>query len=76
MARNNEKTIDVEGIVNLFGGKHQIVADYEKVLRKVLTIKAVEKWVERKTISTTQVLALKTISERRDINFIFEDFIK
>lgn len=76
MARVNEKSIDVASIVELFGGKHQIVADYEKILRKILTVKAVEKWIERRSISTIQVLNLKTISERRGINFIFEEYIK
>lgn len=76
MSRKNQKTIDVAGIVDLFGGKHQIVADYEKYLRTIITVKAIEKWIERKSISTTQVLRLKTISEKRDISFVFEEFIK
>lgn len=76
MSRKNQKTIDVAGIIDLFGGKHHIVADYEKYLRQIITVKAVEKWIERKSISTTQVLRLKTISEKRGIEFIFEDYIR
>lgn len=76
MSRKNQKQIDVEGIVNLFGGKHQIVADYERLLRIVITVKAIEKWIERASISTTQFLRLKTIAERKGIEFTFENFIK
>lgn len=76
MSRKNQKTIDVEAIIKLFGGKHQIVADYEKILRIILTVKAVEKWGERESLSTTQMLNLKAIAEKRGINFIFEDYIK
>ena len=76
MAFGNQKTIDVLGIVELFGGKHQIVADHEKLLRQVLTVKAVEKWLERDSISITQVLNLKTIAEKKGIEFNFEEFIK
>ena len=76
MSRKNQKTIDVAAIIALFGGKHQIVADYEKILRIILTVKAVEKWGERESLSTTQMLNLKTIAEKRGINFVFEDYIK
>jgi hypothetical protein len=76
MIRKNKKTIDTENIINLFGGKHQIVADYEKYLRSILTVKAVEKWLERKSISTDNVLSLKTIAEKRGLDFKFEDYIK
>ena len=76
MSRKNQKTIDVDSIIKLFGGKHQIVNDYEKILRVIITVKAVEKWIERKSISTTQMLNLKSIAERRNLNFIFEEYIK
>lgn len=76
MSRKNQKTIDVDSIIKLFGGKHQIVNDYEKILRVIITVKAVEKWIERKSISTTQMLNLKSIAERRNLNFVFEEYIK
>jgi hypothetical protein len=76
MSKRNQKTIDVAAIVKLFGGKHQIVNDYEKILRIILTVKAVEKWIERETISTTNMLYLKTIAERKNIEFNLESYIK
>lgn len=76
MSRKNTKTFDVAAIVDLFGGKHQIVLDYEKILKSVLTVKAVEKWIERKKISSEQLLNLKSIAERRGIQFSIEAYIK
>jgi len=76
MIRRNQKTIDAEAIVKLFGGKHQIVADYEKILRVVISVKAVEKWLERSAISITNLLSLQTIAERKEIDFKLEDYIK
>ena len=75
MARN-DKTLDASGIIDKFGGKHKIVADFEKFLRKVLTVKAVEKWEERKAIPLQQLLNLKTIAEKRGDIFLIEDYIK
>lgn len=76
MNKSNQKSIDAHAIVALFGGKHQIVADYEKLLRIIITPKAVEKWIERECVSTTQVLNLKTIAEKKNIRFVFERYIK
>lgn len=76
MIKKNQKTIDVAAIVAFFGGKHQIVTDYEKLLRIIITVKAVEKWLERKSLSTPQMLNLKVIAEKRGLNFVFEEYIK
>lgn len=76
MIRKNKKSYDVEAIVALFGGKHQIVADYEKYLRQIITVKAVEKWTERRSISSDNILDLKTIAEKRGITFNIEVHIK
>lgn len=76
MAKKNQKTIDVDAIIKFFGGKHQIVNDFEKILREILTVKAVEKWLERGSIPTSQILNLKTIAERRKLEFVFESYIK
>lgn len=76
MIRKNQKTIDSEAIVKLFGGKHQIVADYEKILRSIISVKAIEKWLERKHVSTSNLLNLKTIAEKRGIEFKIEEYIK
>lgn len=70
------KRIDIAGIVKLFGGKHQIVSDYENLLRILITTKAVDKWIERDQINTQALLNLKTIAEKKNINFVIEDFIK
>lgn len=76
MIRKNQKSINAEAIVKLFGGKHQIVADYEKHLRSIITVKAIEKWLERGAVSAGNLLNLKTIAEKRGIEFRIEDFIK
>ena len=76
MIRKNQKSIDADAIIKLFGGKHQIVADYEKYLRQIITVKAVEKWLERNAISTSNLLNLKTIAEKRNLEFKIEAHIK
>ena len=75
MYKNKQKTIDATGIVALFGGKHQIVEDYAKILRTALTIKAVEKWGERQAIPMTQLMNLKTIAQTKGMTFNIDDFI-
>lgn len=70
------KEIDVAAIVKLFGGKHQIVNDYEKLLRAVLTTKAVEKWIERKSVPASQLFNLKLIAEKRGIAFTVDEYLK
>jgi len=73
--RSNQKTVDVKAIVAHFGGKHQIVNDYEKLLKVVISVKAVEKWLERKEIAMKHILNLKTIAEKRNMNFVFEEYV-
>ncbi len=70
------KNMDTDAIVKKFGGKHQIVADYEKYLREILTVKAVEKWIERKSIPAHQLLNLKTIAGKRGIDFVIDEYLK
>lgn len=76
MIRKNKKSYDVKAIVALFGGKHQVVADYEKILRQIITVKAVEKWLERDNISSGNILDLKAIAEKRGVEFKIEEFIR
>lgn len=76
MIRKNQKTIDVAAVVTLFGGKHAIVNSFEKMLKIVLSTKAVEKWIERRSIPTSQLLNLKVIAEKTNIKFDIEDYIK
>ena len=70
------KNMDTDAIIRKFGGKHQIVADFEKHLRTILSVKAVEKWIERKSIPGHQLLNLKTIAAKRGIEFIIDEYIK
>jgi hypothetical protein len=76
MIRNKTKTIDTQAIVELFGGKHQIVADYAKILKIVISVKAVEKWIERKGIATKHILHLETIADNRNIGFNWKNFVR
>lgn len=75
MIRRSQK-VDVKGVVALFGGKHQIVSDYERILRMVITVKAVEKWIERNSISLNQFFNLTKIAEKRHIRFKIEEYIQ
>ena len=70
------KEIDVNSIVKLFGGKHQIVSDFEKFVRAVLTTKAVEKWIERRSIPSSQLFNLKLVAEKRGIAFTIDEYLK
>lgn len=70
------KNMDTDVIVKKFGGKHQIVADFEKILRTVISAKAVEKWIERKSIPAHQLLNLKTIANKRGIEFVIDEYLK
>lgn len=76
MIKKNQKTVDAAAIVALFSGKHQIVTDYEKILKSILTVKAVEKWLERASIPSQQILNLKTIAEKKGIEFVYDKYIK
>lgn len=75
MIRSKTKELNTKKIVDLFGGKHKIVADYEAILRTVITVKAIEKWIERRAISMKQILNLKVIAKERNIEFNLEDFV-
>lgn len=70
-----QKKIDTAKIVEFFGGKHQIVLDFEKIIGETLTIKAVEKWIERESIPTQKILNLQTIAEQRKLKFKWENYI-
>lgn len=70
------KKINSDSVVKLFGGKHRIVSDFEKILRTVLSIKAVEKWLERKSIPANQLFNLKAIAEKRGIEFSIDEYLK
>ena len=69
------KQIDIDRIIEFFGGKHQIVADYNYYLKKDLTIKAVEKWKERNSISIENVFNLQAIAKRKNKDFKLEEFL-
>lgn len=71
-----KQQLKVEEIITLFGDKHQIVADYAKHLKQTLSIKAVEKWRERRTIPFTQLMSLKEIATAKGFTFNIEDYIK
>lgn len=75
MIRKNQKIVDVDAIIKLFGGKHQIVADYEKYLRTIITVKAIEKWGEREAIAFKHILNLTTIAERRGMEFKIAEYV-
>lgn len=76
MIRSKTKTVDTKGIVELFGGKHQIVDDYAKILKVIISVKAVEKWIERRAISMVHILQLETIAEKRSISFDWKNFVR
>lgn len=75
MEQNEPKKIDTKKIVEFFGGKHQIVLDYEKILNTIISVKAVEKWIERETIASKHILNLQTIAEKRKLKFQLKDYI-
>lgn len=75
MIREN-KSIDVPAVIKYFGGKHKIVADYETYLGVVISIKTVEKWIERKALSIKNIMNLKSIADHCNMKFKIEEFIK
>jgi len=75
MTKETENTLDVGGIIEFFGGKHAIVAAYEQEANKIISVKAVEKWLERNSLSTANILTLKSIAGKRKLKFKLEDYI-
>lgn len=67
--------LDVPELVRYFGGKYQIVADYDQYLGHKISLKAVEKWLERGSISLQNILCLVELARHKRISFDLKDFI-
>ena len=76
MIRSNQKELDAKGIIKFFGGKHAIVEAYNKQLKSVITIKAIEKWEERKAIALKHIVALEEIAKKNGKIFEWRDYLK
>lgn len=72
----SKKTINVAKVIELFGGKHQIVNDYSKMLKIAITAKAIEKWKERGALPSAHILNLTSIAQKKQINFDLGEYIR
>ena len=68
--------VNVKEVVKFFGGKEQIVADYSKLLKKDITVKAVEKWIERNSLPGQHHTNLISLASKKKLSFNLADFFE
>lgn len=68
--------IEVKKLVDFFGGKDQIVNDYSKILKLTITLKAVEKWIERDSLPSNHIVNFTILAQKKQLSFDLSNFFK
>lgn len=66
--------LDVLGIIDVFGGRLAIRDGLDEHKIRPITLKGIDKWVERQTIPVQRLIELKELANKKGLSLSIDKF--